>query len=57
MKEKTEPEQENELLQSVKNEIAIQEYGTIWNLLSYPSQAHEVDKVAIRYNELNNQKQ
>lgn len=55
---KTEPEQENELLQSVKDKLAIDEYSCFWYELHDSHRAHLVDKVAIRYAELvNNQKQ
>lgn len=59
MKEKTEPEQENELLQLVKDKLAIEEYGAIgWFMLNTTQEANLVDKVALRYAELvNNQKQ
>lgn len=55
--EQTEPEQENELLQSVKDKLAIEEYGAIgWFMLNTTQEASLVDKVAIRYAELvNNQ--
>lgn len=55
--EKTEPE--NELLQSVNDKLAIDEYGEVgWFMLNTTQEAHLVDKVAIRYAELvNNQKQ
>ena len=59
MNEKKEPEQENELLQSVKDKLAIEEYGAIgWFMLNTTQEASLVDKVAIRYAELvNNKKQ
>jgi len=57
MNEQTEPEQENELLESVKYKIALDEYYCFWHELHDSQKAHLVDKVAIRYNELNNQKQ
>lgn len=55
----TEPDNENELLQSVKDKLAIEEFGAIgWFMLNTDQRAHLVDKVAIRYAELvNNQKQ
>ena len=57
--EQTEPEQENELLQSVKDKLAIEEFGAIgWFMLNTDQRAHLVDKLALRYAELvNNQKQ
>jgi len=58
MNEQTEPEQENELLQSVKDKLAIEEYGCFWYELHDSPRAYLVDKVAIRYAELvKNQKQ
>lgn len=56
---KKEPEQENELLQSAKHKIAQEQYGAYrWWDLNESQKAHEVDRVAIRYNELvNKQKQ
>ena len=57
--EQTEPDNENELLQSVKDKLAIEEFGAIgWFMLTQEQRAHLVDKVAIRYAELvNKQKQ
>ena len=55
---KTEPEQENELLQSVKESVAIENYMKYWHELTDTQCAYLVDKVAIRYAELvNNKKQ
>ena len=55
----TESDNENELLQSVKDKLAIEEYGAIgWFMLNTTQEANLVDKVALRYAELvNKQKQ
>ena len=54
----TEPDNENELLQSVKDKLAIEWGEPAWFMLTQEQRAHLVDKVAIRYAELvNKQKQ
>jgi len=50
--EQTEQEQENELLQSVKDKIATEWGELAWFMLTDSQRAHLVDKVAIRYAEL-----